>query len=43
MYRIHFSLKVCPQDEQMLLKVLRRVINISKINDKKDIDLNIKF
>lgn len=42
-YRIHFSLKVCPQDEQMLLKVLRRVINISKINDKKDIDLNIKF
>ena len=43
MYRIHFSLKVFPQDEQMLLKVLRRVINISKINDKKDIDLNIKF
>lgn len=42
-YRVKFSLKVSPKDEDMLIKLIKRVIILSKIDLKRDVYLNINF
>ncbi|WP_308533304.1 primosomal protein N' [uncultured Peptoniphilus sp.] len=43
LYRCRFSLKFKDEEEKLLLDILKRVLNKSKINEEKDVSLNIEF
>lgn len=42
-YRCRFSLKARPEDEKLLIKLIKGVLNKSNINSQRDININIEF